>query len=98
MKTLANYIKEYPTDVHPFKELDDIRKYAEFMESKPIYDPKHEFWKDFEEYNRSIGDSWVKFRHVNGKSIWWYPKTEVIQDDNGEELKSYEEIVRYILK
>ena len=97
MKTLANYIKEYPSDVHPFKKLDDIEKYAEFMESKPFYDLNHEFWKDFEERQESEADGWIRLRHTNGKSIWWYQKTEVVQDDNGEELKSYEEIVRYIL-
>ena len=98
MKKLANYIKDYPTDVHPFKKLDDIEKYAEFMESKPVYDPKDEFWKDFEEHYKSIADGWIRLRHTNGKSIWWYPKAQIIQDHNGEELKSYEEIVRYILK
>ena len=97
MKTLANYIKEYPSDVHPFKKLDDIVKYADFMESKPVYDPEHEFWKDFEEYDRSKGDAWIRLRHTNGKSIWYY-YNRYFEDGNGNLLKTNEEIVRYILR
>ena len=99
MKTLANYIKEYPSDVHPFKKLDDIEKYAEFMESKPIYDPKHEFWKDFEVYDQSKGDGWIRLRYKNIKrSVWWFPKLQELQMQDGNLLKSYEEIARYILR
>ena len=98
MKKLANYIKEYPRDVHPFKKLDDIEKYAEFMESKPVYDPENEFWKDFEEYDRNEGDAWILLIHENQTCVWWFYKTGIFEDHDGEELKSYEEIVRYILK
>lgn len=98
MKTLANYIKDYPADVHPFKKLDDIVKYAEFMESKPIYDPENEFWKDFEQISKSKADGWLCLKHENWKLIFWFFEKQVFEDEDGEELKSYEEIIRYILR
>ena len=97
MKTLAIFIKEYPSDVHPFKKLEDIEKYAEFMESKPVYDPNHEFWKDFEVYDKSKGDAWIRLKHTNGKSVWYY-YNRYFEDGSGNLLKTNEEIVSYILK
>jgi hypothetical protein len=97
MQTLAQYVKSYPEECNSFKQLDDINKYCNFIESKPTYDPDHSFWKDFEEYDRSNGDGWIRLRYKSGKSVWWFPKLQEVQTHNGEVLKTYEEIVRYIL-
>ena len=98
MQTLADYIKNYPEECNSFKQLDDIKKYCNFIESKPIYDPDHNFWKDFEEYDRSNGDGWIRLRYKVKKSVWWFPKLQEVQSHNGEVLRTYEEIVRYILR